>query len=185
MMVDMLLDETLFADFRVGDEGARAIVEDILDGRVKAGISPLTAYRVWRGLGMDRRAEIVLLSLLRFVEEAPLSVDAAKRAGCGRLRGRMGRGKGRMARAIMRWWRPRRWMFKRRYALATRRRLSGLGRMCWITRDRWGLAAVYLARWFWVCPIMGLLGFRSNLTETLKLHIHTCYTPMGFGRGGL
>ncbi len=80
-MVDMLLDETLFADFRVGDEGARAIVEDILDGNVKAGISPLTAYRVWRGLGMDRRAEIVLLSLLRFVEEAPLSVDAAKRAG--------------------------------------------------------------------------------------------------------
>ena len=80
-MVDMLLDETLFADFRLGDEGARAIVEDILDGNVKAGISPLTAYRVWRSLNMDRRAEIVLLSLLRFIEEAPLSIDAAKRAG--------------------------------------------------------------------------------------------------------
>lgn len=80
-MVDMLLDETLFADFRLGDEGARAIVEDILDGNVKAGISPLTAYRVWRGLNMDRRAEIILLSLLRFIEEAPLSIDAAKRAG--------------------------------------------------------------------------------------------------------
>ena len=80
-MVDMLLDETLFADFRHGDEGARAIVEDILDGNVKAGISPLTAYRVWRGLNMDRRAEIILLSLLRFIEEAPLSIDAAKRAG--------------------------------------------------------------------------------------------------------
>ena len=91
-MVDMLLDETLFADFRVGDEGARAIVEDILDGRVKAGISPLTAYRVWRGLGMDRRAEIVLLSLLRFVEEAPLSVDAAKRAGLWAAEGRDGEG---------------------------------------------------------------------------------------------
>ena len=91
-MVDMLLDETLFADFRVGDEGARAIVEDILDGNVKAGISPLTAYRVWRGLGMDRRAEIVLLSLLRFVEGAPLSVDAAKRAGLWAAEGQSGEG---------------------------------------------------------------------------------------------
>ena len=89
-MVDMLLDETLFADFRVGDEGAQAIVEDILDGNVKAGISPLTAYRVWRGLGMDRRAEIVTLSLLRFIDEAPLSVDAAKRAGLWAAEGQDG-----------------------------------------------------------------------------------------------
>ena len=80
-MVDMILDETLFADFQRGDEGARAVVEAILDGNVTAAVSPMTAYRIWQDAELDRRAEIMLLSLLRFVEEAPLSIDAAKTAG--------------------------------------------------------------------------------------------------------
>lgn len=80
-MVDMILDETLFADFQRGDEGARAVVEGILDGNVTAAVSPMTAYRIWQDAELDRRAEIMLLSLLRFVDEAPISIDAAKRAG--------------------------------------------------------------------------------------------------------
>ena len=79
-MPDILLDAPFFDDLRAARPGARALVAAILNGEVAAAVSPLTIFRVWRDPGLDRRAEIGFLSVLRFVEEAPLTIDAAKSA---------------------------------------------------------------------------------------------------------
>ena len=79
-MPDILLDAPFFDDLRAARPGARAIVAAILNGEVAAAVSPLTIFRVWQDPSLDRRAEIGFLSVLRFVEEAPLTIDAAKSA---------------------------------------------------------------------------------------------------------
>ena len=51
-----------------------------------------------------------------------------------------------------------------------------------------GIAGVWrqsISRGGFGMPIVGLPGFGSDITETLKLFVHACYTPMRFGRGGL
>lgn len=80
-MADMLLDVTLFDDLRRGDVEARKIVEGILDGEVAAAISPMTVCELWHRGGIDRRAEIGFLSVLRFVEEIAPDIDTARTAG--------------------------------------------------------------------------------------------------------
>ena len=80
-MTDMLLDTTLFQDYRDGHPGARAVVERIVAGEVTASFSPFTVFELWSSPGFDRRTEIGYLGLLRFLEEAPLSAEAAKVAG--------------------------------------------------------------------------------------------------------
>lgn len=80
-MADMLLDESLFHNFRLGDQDARKIVESIIDGDIKAALSPLTVHRLWRSPDLDRRTEIGFLSLMQFLEVADLTTDAAKTAG--------------------------------------------------------------------------------------------------------
>ena len=80
-MADMLLDMTLFDDLRRGDAEARKVVEAILDGEIKAMISPLTVCELWQSDGIDRRAEIGFLSVLRFVEEAAPDIEVARTAG--------------------------------------------------------------------------------------------------------
>ncbi len=80
-MADMLLDTTLFDDLRKGDAEARKVVEAILDGEVKAVVSPLTVCELWQGDGIDRRTEIGFLSVLRFVEEAAPDIEIARTAG--------------------------------------------------------------------------------------------------------
>lgn len=79
-MPDILLDAPFFDDLRAARPGARALVAAILNGEVAAAVSPLTVFRVWQDPSLDRRAEIGFLSVLRFVEEAPLTIDAAKSA---------------------------------------------------------------------------------------------------------
>ncbi len=79
-MSDFLLDVTFFEDLRSGDSGARSLVERILNGEVSAAVSSMTVFQVWQDPDLDRRTEIGFLSVLRFVEEAPLSIDAAKSA---------------------------------------------------------------------------------------------------------
>ncbi len=79
-MSDFLLDVTFFEDLRSGDAGALSLVERILNGEVSAAVSPMTVFQVWQDPDLDRRTEIGFLSVLRFVEEAPLSIDAAKSA---------------------------------------------------------------------------------------------------------
>ena len=80
-MAEMLLDTTLFRDYRRGVPGARAIVERILEGDTTASVAPLTVSELWSDAGFDRRTEIAFAGLLSFLEQAPLSAEAAKVAG--------------------------------------------------------------------------------------------------------
>ena len=80
-MADMLLDSTVFRDYRNGDSGARSIVEQVVEGAITASISPLTVFDLWAGAQFDRRTEIGYVGMLSFLEEAPLSTEAAKAAG--------------------------------------------------------------------------------------------------------
>ena len=80
-MVDLLLDITIFSDLKAGDPDARKVVEGILDGEVKAAVSPLTVCELWRSSGIDRRTEIGFLSVLRFVEEVAPDIEDARTAG--------------------------------------------------------------------------------------------------------
>ena len=80
-MADLMLDSTVFRDHQSGDPGARALVERIIDGSVTAAASPVTLFELWRAPDLDRQAEIGYVGILSFLEEAPLSVEAAKIAG--------------------------------------------------------------------------------------------------------
>ena len=80
-MTEMLLDTALFHDYRRGDPGARRVIERIVEGEVTASVSSVTVFELWGRPGLDRTAEIGYVGLLSFLEEAPLSGAAAKRAG--------------------------------------------------------------------------------------------------------
>ena len=80
-MADILVDSTLFEDFRSGDSGARDVIDTILDGEVTAAISPLTVFHLWNEPDMERRTEITYSSILSFLEEAPFTIAASKQAG--------------------------------------------------------------------------------------------------------
>ena len=80
-MADILVDNTLFEDFRKGDGGARDMIDKIIDGEITAAISPLTVFHLWNDSELDRRTEISYSSILAFLEEAPFTVAASKQAG--------------------------------------------------------------------------------------------------------
>ena len=80
-MADMLLDTAVLQDYRRGNAGARAIVDQVLDGSTTASVSSVTVFELWGAAGIDRRAEMGYIGMLRFLEEAPLSLEAAKVAG--------------------------------------------------------------------------------------------------------
>ena len=80
-LVDMLLDATLFRDYLAGDAGARGVVDGILDGSSSAAVSAATVFELWQDPGLDRRTEMALAALMGFVEVAPLTEEAARRAG--------------------------------------------------------------------------------------------------------
>ena len=80
-MADMLLDITVFQDYAKGDEDARAIIEQVIEGTKTAAISPLALFELWRSPSLDRKTEIGYVALLSFLEDAPLSGEAAKTAG--------------------------------------------------------------------------------------------------------
>ena len=79
-MAELLLDITVFEDYRSGDLGARDIFDRIMDGELKAAVSSLTVYHVWSGPSFDRRSEIGFTGMLSFLEEACLTVESAKTA---------------------------------------------------------------------------------------------------------
>ena len=80
-MAEMLLDATVFEDYRAGIPGARAIIEQIMDGTVTASVCPPTVFELWASPGFDRKSEIGYVGMLGFLEEATLSNEAAKAAG--------------------------------------------------------------------------------------------------------
>ena len=77
----MLLDTSVFRDYIRGVPGARAIIEQLIAGAITASVSHMTIFELWGRAGFDRRSEIGYVGLLRYLEEAPLSVEAAKVAG--------------------------------------------------------------------------------------------------------
>ena len=80
-MADMLLDASLFRAYLGGDRSARRVVDRVLEGSETAAVSSVTVFELWRDPDLDRRTEMALTALTGFVEVAPLSADAAKRAG--------------------------------------------------------------------------------------------------------
>lgn len=80
-MTDMLLDITVFQDYVQGDEDARAIISHVIEGTKTAAISPLILFELWRDPSLDRKTEIGYVAVLSFLEDAPLSAEAAKTAG--------------------------------------------------------------------------------------------------------
>ena len=80
-MAELLLDATVFEDYRAGNSGAREIIEKAIDGSISVSVSSVTVFQLWGDPSMDRQAEIGSSSVLSFMEQAPLSADAAKRAG--------------------------------------------------------------------------------------------------------
>ena len=50
-------------------------------GEIAASVSSVTVVQLWGDPSMDRQAEIGSSGVLNFMEEAPLSIEAAKRAG--------------------------------------------------------------------------------------------------------
>lgn len=80
-MADILLDATVFLDYRSGVQGARVLFEQIVRKEVSASVSPFTVFQLWGRADLDRQAEMGYTSMLVFLEEAPLTVQAAKTAG--------------------------------------------------------------------------------------------------------
>ena len=80
-MAKLLLDTTVMQDYRRGDPGAQAIIDQIVRGEVTASICPLTLFELWGSSDLDRRSEMGYVGMLKFIEEAPLSNEAAKVAG--------------------------------------------------------------------------------------------------------
>lgn len=77
----MLLDGTVLRGWLEGDEGASDVIRRIADGSITASISPVTVVELWGRPDLDRKAEIRYAAILSFLDEAPLSVPAARTAG--------------------------------------------------------------------------------------------------------
>ena len=81
-MADALFDTTVFIDYRRGDNGARALIQLVLDGAKSASFSALTVAELWQGDMKDRQEELEYAALFAVMEEAPLRSQDAKEAGC-------------------------------------------------------------------------------------------------------
>ena len=77
----VLLDMSVVTDYLAGDQGAGALIEKALSGEVAASVSTMTVLQLWRTHVDDRRAEIRLIALLRFVEQVPVTAEVARVAG--------------------------------------------------------------------------------------------------------
>ncbi len=82
----VLLDMSVVTDYLAGDPGAAKLVEKALSGEVAVSISTLTALQLWRTQVDNRRSEIRLIALLKFVSQVPVTEDRARIAGQMRSR---------------------------------------------------------------------------------------------------
>ena len=82
-----LIDESVLVQYMSGDEGARRLIDQMLAGEVPLAVSAETALHLWCHEVSDRRAEIRLSALMRFIEQIPLTGEIAKSAGaiCARF----------------------------------------------------------------------------------------------------
>ena len=80
-MAELLLDVTVFEDYRAGDPGARTVIDMAIDGNISVSVSPITVFQLWGDPSLDRQSEIGSASIMSFMEQASLSTEAAKLAG--------------------------------------------------------------------------------------------------------
>jgi predicted nucleic acid-binding protein len=81
-MSDALFDTTVFIDWWRGHPGATQLVDAVRSGRLSASYSSITICELWQWDQLDRREEIEYTALTkRYLEEAPLGVEAARLAG--------------------------------------------------------------------------------------------------------
>ena len=80
-MSQILLDKTIFLDFLNHDTSARNILKKIINKELIAFVSPITLYDIWKMHSFNRKYEISITAILKFIAIAPLSVSAAKEAG--------------------------------------------------------------------------------------------------------
>lgn len=79
-MSDFLLDTTVFVDLYRGDPAARAILDDLIAGRLQGSFSPISVLELWMGQ-MSAGEERFHRSVLALLEEAPVTSIIAERAG--------------------------------------------------------------------------------------------------------
>ena len=76
-----LMDELVLVNYMSGDEGARDLIDQLLAGEVALTLTTSTALEMWCHEITDRKTEIHLAALMRFIEQLPLTGDLAKSAG--------------------------------------------------------------------------------------------------------
>ena len=76
-----LMDELVLVNYMSGDEGARDLIDQLLAGEVTLALTTSTALEMWCHEIADRKTEIHVAALMRFIEQLPLTGDLAKSAG--------------------------------------------------------------------------------------------------------
>tara|TARA_B100000809_G_scaffold244943_1_gene271393 strand:+ start:14007 stop:14372 length:366 start_codon:yes stop_codon:yes gene_type:complete len=71
-----------------GDDGARMLIDKLLAGEVSLALTASTALHLWSHHVPDRKAEIHMSAMIRFIEQIPLTGDLAKIAGSIQARNR-------------------------------------------------------------------------------------------------
>jgi len=85
-MADALLDTTVFIDYYRGHDGARRLVDRLLQADYAASYSPVTVFELWVR-PMRREEESQYVALFHLFNEAPITAQIAQLAA-NRLKGR-------------------------------------------------------------------------------------------------
>ncbi len=85
MSESSLLDIAVLTDCLEGDVGAREVLERALSGDETAVVTAVTVLYLWKDRVVDRRSEIQLVALLRFITQIPVTGEAAREAGSMRF----------------------------------------------------------------------------------------------------
>jgi predicted nucleic acid-binding protein len=86
-VTDAIFDTDFFIDLHRGNVEAATVWQRVQDGTLTASVSPITAYELWVGAGLNREEETFYRATFSFLEEAVLTSSAAMEAGVW-LRGR-------------------------------------------------------------------------------------------------
>ena len=71
-MADALFDTDVFINYWRGDTGAGNLIKDVLNNKITASFSPISAVELWQYSALTRREEIEYLAITSYMEEAPL-----------------------------------------------------------------------------------------------------------------
>jgi predicted nucleic acid-binding protein len=77
-----LYDTCLFIDYWRGDANAKSLIDFAISNPLSTSYSPLSVMELWQNPMLGRQEEIEYTALTRyFLKEAPLSANAAMKAG--------------------------------------------------------------------------------------------------------